>query len=500
MLAKDARFDGRFFVGVTTTRIYCRPVCPVPPPKVENARFFPSAAAAGEAGFRPCLRCRPETAVGTPAWHGTSATVTRALRMIADGAIDRGGVEDLAAPLGVTSRHLARLFMQHVGASPLAVARTRRLHFAKRLIDDSDLSMSEVALSAGFGSVRTFNAVFRKTYGKTPTQLRGKAASVTVNEGDVELVLSCRSPFEWRGLIGFLGARATPGVERVVSDSYERTIGIAGMSGSIAVRPSCEHPDRLRLKVRFPDPTELLRIAERVRRIFDVDADVAEITRHLGKDPLLAAEVRARPGLRVPGAWDGFELAVRAILGQQVSVKAATTLAGRLARTIGEPLARPSRGLSHLFPTAERLAAADLSTLGLTRARAATLVNLSRAVLDGAVLFGAGVDPVQGVRRLMEVRGIGAWTAQYVAMRAFGDPDAFPAGDLGLLRAAGRDGSALSSAELSRCAEGWRPWRAYAAMHLWNLHGKIATGAPRKRARRGTTAGGGESRRFRHAI
>jgi AraC family transcriptional regulator, regulatory protein of adaptative response / DNA-3-methyladenine glycosylase II len=460
----DPRFDGRFFIGVLTTRIYCRPVCPVRSPKEENVRYFATAAAASEAGLRPCLRCRPESSPGTPAWLGTSATVSRALRLIGESALEDGGVENLAQRLGIGSRHLRRLFLEHLGASPIAVAQTRRLHFAKRLLDETNLPMNELALAAGFGSVRRFNDTFCKTYSRTPTQLRRFARRTGRSpQNEYRFVLRYRPPFDWNALLAFLEPRATPGVESVVGGKYQRTIALNGHSGFLEV----SHDNRagaLEVQIRFPEPRWLFLIIERVRRMFDLNADPEQIASHLRGDPMLAARLARRPGLRVPGCWDGFELAVRAILGQQVTVKGATTLAGRLVRAYGTALP-PGDGLTHLFPSADALASADFATVGLPRARAESIRALASAVRDGEITFSNSVDLDDFERRLCALPGIGAWTAHYIAMRALGEPDAFPAADLGLLRAT----SMKDVRRLRERAEKWRPWRAYAAMYLWQV-------------------------------
>jgi len=350
-LARDARFDGRFFTAVVSTGIYCRPVCPAPSPKPANVRYYPSAAAAAEAGFRPCLRCRPEASPGTPGWTGAPSSVSRGLKLIAESALDEGSVEDLAAKLGMGSRHLRRLFLEHLGATPVAIAQTRRVHFAKRLIDETDLPMTEVAMASGFGSIRRFNATFRGLYGRCPSELRRHEALHA--PGQYEFRLEYRPPYDWDSLISFLSARATPGIERVTPEEYHRTITLDGEAGTITVRPTRGHA--LALHIPLPRPASLFRIVARVRRMFDLGADPAAISAALKRDPHLRPLIAERPGLRVPGCWDGFELAVRAVLGQQVSVKGATTLAGRLASAFGT-----DTGEGILFPTAESLADADL--------------------------------------------------------------------------------------------------------------------------------------------
>jgi AraC family transcriptional regulator of adaptative response / DNA-3-methyladenine glycosylase II len=461
-LSRDARFDGRFFIGVLSTRIYCRPICPVRTVKEENVRYFPTAAAAAEKGFRPCLRCRPESSPGTPAWLGTSTTVSRALRFISESALEDEGVEVLATRLGIGSRQLRRLFLKHLGASPIAVAKTRRLHFAKKLIDETSLPMGQIALAAGFGSVRRFNSAFRKTYNRTPTQIRRLAHFESAqSESGYVLRLDFRPPFHWDALLAFLARRAIPGVEAVELGCYCRTISLKGNSGSLAASldQSCS---ALEVRISFPEPRWLFLIVERLRRMFDLSADPREISARLAADPLLAKRIEAMPGLRVPGCWDGFELAVRAILGQQVSVKGATTLAGRLVQTFGTPIVMAAP-LTHLFPSPEVLAEADVACIGLPRKRAATIRALARAVSEGRIVF-SPVDNIEEFQsRLSEIPGIGDWTLQYIAMRALGDPDALPASDLGLLHGA----SLPHARDLAQRAEAWRPWRAYAAMHFW---------------------------------
>jgi AraC family transcriptional regulator of adaptative response / DNA-3-methyladenine glycosylase II len=460
--SRDARFDGRFFIGVTTTGIYCRPICPAPSPKEGNVRYFGSAAAAAEAGFRPCLRCRPETSPGTPAWLGTSTTVSRALRLIDETGLSEESLEDLAERLGIGARQLRRLFLKHLGASPVAVAQTRRLHFAKTLIDQTNLPFTQAALASGFKSIRRFNASFQTLYGRTPTQLRGLARHQTASPPEhYRFRLPFRPPFDWDSLLGFLAPRAIPGVEEITAGGYRRTIALQGKQGHIDVRLD-DRGDALDLRIHFPDAGALILIVERVRRLFDLRADPAEIRERLERDPLLAERIALRPGLRVPGAWDGFELAVRAILGQQVTVKGATTLAVRIVRSAGEPR-EAGGGLTHFFPTPAALATADYSAIGLPAARAESIRRLAMAVESGELSFNGVVAPAQWIDRFRALPGIGEWTAQYVAMRALGEPDAFPAADLGLLRASG----AASPKQLEQRAEQWRPWRAYAAMHLW---------------------------------
>jgi AraC family transcriptional regulator of adaptative response / DNA-3-methyladenine glycosylase II len=463
-LSRDSRFDGKFFIGVIGSRVYCRPICPAPTAKEKNVRYFPSAAAAAEAGFRPCLRCRPESSPGTPAWLGTSNTVSRALRLIGESGLEGGGVEVLAERLGVGSRHLRRLFLRHLGATPIAVAQTRRLHFAKKLIDETRLPMTQIAIAAGFGCVRRFNAGIRKTYDRTPTQIRRLARKTAVQPGNQYLFrLHFRPPYHWQGMLDFLAARATPGVEVVEGGSYRRTISWQGRPGYFEVSLD-DSGDALVVRIEFGDPHSLFFIVEHVRAMFDVSADWAAIVQSLKSDPVLARRVEADPGLRVPGCWNGFELATRAILGQQITVKGATAMAGRMVSAFGKPFSGAS-SLTHLFPSPKALADANLGSIGLTGARAETIRALARAVCAGKINFEGVVDSDEFLHRLCEIRGIGKWTAQYVAMRALGEPDAFPSSDLGLLRALGVE----SSRDLERRAEAWRPWRAYAAMYLWRM-------------------------------
>ncbi len=463
-LSRDPRFDGKFFIGVVGSGVYCRSICPAPTAQEKNVRYFPTAAAAAEAGFRPCLRCRPESSPGTPAWLGTSNTVSRALRLIAESGLEDGGVEGLADRLGVGSRHLRRLFLKHLGATPSAVAKTRRLHFAKKLIDETSLPMGHVALSAGFGCVRRFNAAILGTYKRTPTQIRRLARPATAPlQNQYSFSLRFRPPYQWQSLLSFLAARAIPGVESIDANGYRRSIYLQGNAGYLEIQLDAAH-NALRVSIQFDESRSLFLIIERVRRMFDLGADPQTIATRLSVDQVLASRVEAHPGLRVPGCWDGFELAVRAILGQQVTVKGASTLAGRLVSRFGEPFQQFNR-VTHLFPRAEILAGADLQGIGLPKLRARTIRDLAAAIRDGHITFEGIVDSGPLLDRLREIPGIGDWTAQYIAMRALGEPDAFPSGDLGLLRAM----DLRSPSQLEQRAELWRPWRAYAAMYLWTF-------------------------------
>lgn len=459
-LSRDARFDGKFFIAVLTTRIYCRSICPARTCKESNVRYFPTAVAASEAGFRPCLRCRPERSPGTPAWLGTPTTVSRALRLISESGLDEAGIEGLADRVGVGSRHLRRLFIQHLGATPSAVAQTRRLQFAKKLIDETTLPMVQVADAAGFGCVRRFNATIRKVYHRTPTQIRRLARQTVQPEDQYVFRLPYRPPYDWQSMLTFLAEKATPGVEVVRDGIYRRCISIQNSSGYFEVSLD-RGKDSLLVRVQIPDPRSLFFITERVRAMFDLNADFDDIVKNLRGEPTLQRAAEATPGLRVPGGWDPFELTICAILGQSVSAAGATSLIGRIVRALGQPFIG-APGLTHLFPTAEALADADLASLAVPARKAATIRALARAICDRQIHFEGILDLDDFLRRLTSVDGIEKSAAQYVAMRALNEPDAFPSGDRGLQRGLGvRD-----SRELERRANAWRPWRAYAAMYL----------------------------------
>jgi AraC family transcriptional regulator, regulatory protein of adaptative response / DNA-3-methyladenine glycosylase II len=475
--SRDARFDGLIFVGVSSTGVYCRPICPARTPKFENCDFFGSVAAAQEAGYRPCLRCRPEIAPDLASWRGTSNTVSRALALIAEGALDgaENSVEKLAARLGLGERQLRRLFLHHLGASPISVAQTRRVLFAKQLIHDTQMPMAEVAAAAGFSSLRRFNETFLNLFQRPPRALRRKGAPKE-EEKDIVLRLRYRSPYDWENMLGFLRARAIPGVEVVEGGRYLRTVEIDGAVGSIAVS-DLPKQQSLAISIRFPNVKSLPAIVVRVRRLFDLGADIETIDGHLSADPALARLVAQRPGLRAPGGWDGFEIAVRAVLGQQISVAAARRLAGELVQLHGRSVPRSFRihpALLYVFPVAKRLASVSSIGLGMPTARLATLRAIAEAVVADPNVFRpfGGVDDT--IARLKSIRGIGEWTAQYIALRAMREMDAFPATDIGLLRgAASIDGTKITPTNLLDRAESWRPWRAYAAQHLWVADGNI---------------------------
>lgn len=472
--SRDSRFDGLLFVGVTSTAVYCRPVCPARTPLFQHCRFFGSAAAAQQAGFRPCLRCRPETAPDLASWRGTSNTVSRALALIADGALDGDdtNVVKLSERLGLGERQLRRLFLKHLGASPIAVAQTRRVLFAKQLIHETPMPMTEVALAAGFGSVRRFNEVFRDLFQRPPSALRRENSAGSVSgEPGVTLHVRYRPPYDWDSMLAYLDARAIPGVEVVENGSYQRTVEMDGSFGSVRV-VHLPRQQSLGVTIRFLNVRSLPAILTRVRRLFDTGADIETIDEHLSRDPLLAPLVAQRPGLRAPGGWDGFELAVRAILGQQVSVVVARRLAGQLVARHGQPLPRVylSRhlGLSKTFPSAKTIAAAESIQLDIPAARRASLKALAEAAVADPNLFQPFGTIEEAIARFRSIRGVGEWTAQYIALRALSEMDAFPASDAGLLRGASLfDEVHPSPGRLLRRAESWRPWRAYAAQHLW---------------------------------
>jgi len=485
VLARDPRFDGRFFTAVTSTGIYCRPVCPARTPARRNMRFYPHAGAAEAAGFRACRRCRPETSPGSPEWNVRADLAGRAVRLIADGYVDEHGVDGLARRLAVTERHLRRLLVAELGAGPLALARSMRMQTARRLLAETAMPITEIAFASGFSSVRQFNAMFLESYGKPPSSLRPALRRPAPPEGNagqdsawLTLKLACREPFDGAALLDFLAFRAVPGVEQVTVNSYARTVRAPGGPGLIELRmpdaasPGARpRPRHVLLRARLPGLRGVGQVVSRCRQLLDLDADACAINAVLAADGLLAPLVTTRPGLRVPGTYDGFELAVRAVLGQQVSVPAARTLAGRLADRFGTRLRMPDRSPSVLFPGPADLADADLSGLGLTTARQATLRALGGAVADGTLELDHGADPRQTAARLAELPGIGPWTISYILMRAVGDPDAFPASDLGLRRAL--DSLGGTTAQTDR----WRPWRAYAAVHLWTWSaGTPATG------------------------
>ena len=465
---RDVRFDGWFYVAVTSTGIYCRPSCPAVTPRRANVRFYPSAAAAQGAGFRACKRCRPDAVPGSPEWDVRTDVVARAMRLIADGVVDRDGVPGLARRLGYTQRHLNRLLTAEVGAGPLALARARRAHNARLLIETTGLPITEVAFAAGFASVRQFNDTIRDVFAATPRELRrARGNSSDGDTGGISLQLPFREPFDADGMLRFLGTRAVAGVEHFDGETYRRTLRLPHGAGTAALSDGGDH---VLCVLRLEDLRDLGTAVQRCRRLLDLDADPAAVADVLGEDPMLGPIVRRSPGRRVPGSVDGSELAFRAVLGQQVSVAGACTLAGRLVARCGEPLpgslVSEGDGLTHLFPGPEDVAGADLNRFGVPATRAEALRTLART-LSSSISLDPGSNRDEVGRQLMGLRGIGPWTVSYVAMRALGDPDAFLPTDLGVKQAIQRLGHAGDGRGVAALAERWRPWRAYATQHLW---------------------------------
>lgn len=461
--SRDARFDGEFFTAVRTTRIYCRPSCPALTPKPQNTAFYPSAAAAQEAGFRACRRCRPDTVPGSAAWNLRADTAARAMRLIGDGLVDREGVPGVAGRLGYSMRQLQRLLADELGASPLALARAQRAHTARILLETTTMPLGEVAYAAGFGSVRSFNEAIRATYALTPGELRARLRrrpGVATRLGALELRLPLRLPFDPSNLFGHLAATAVPGVEEWRDGAYRRTLSLPSGPGIVALAPRADHVAAM---LWLSDPRDLTPAIARCRRLLDLDADPIAVGQVLAADPALAPLVHAAPGRRVPGTVDGAELALRMVLGQQVSTAAARTQTARLVARFGMPIADPDGGLTHLFPSAQTLAALAPEQIPGPRRRAETLVGLAAAIAVGDLDLDPGADRARARHDLAALPGIGPWTVEMVAMRALGDPDAFPGTDLGIVRAAGR----LPLSHLATAAEAWRPWRSYATQYLW---------------------------------
>lgn len=464
-LSRDARFDGRFFTAVKTTGIYCRPVCPAPAPKSRNVEYFPNAAGAEAAGYRPCLRCRPELSPADGLWRRSDSVVARATRLIEDGTLDDAPMSALAQRLHVGERHLRRLFVDTLGVTPQQVQSTRRLLFAKQLLSETALPITDIALAAGFRSLRRFNDAFVGAYGLPPTRLRKHADASQIEAGPMQLKLAYRPPFDFGASLDFLRLRTLPGIERVGIDHYARVINADG--AWLEVREWGKGESALRLSLHGVNAINLPDIVQRVRRMFDLEADPSAIHAQLAGDALLTPLIDAQPGLRLPGGWDGFEVAMRAVLGQQVSVVAATTLARRLVAMHGRPVATPvDDDLHSLFPTPEQLADVDLISIGLPAKRAATLNVVARALRDGQVSFLPEQSLDEFIARWTALPGIGDWTAQYIAMRGLRHPDAFPAGDLVLRKQVGGT-DAITEKQLRERAEAWRPWRSYAVIQLW---------------------------------
>ena len=467
MRSRDRRFDGRFYVAAVSTGVYCRPICPVPFAKPNNIALFPCAAAAEAAGFRPCRRCHPEASPGTPAWLGTSAVVSRALRLIWDGALDAGSVDELAERVGIGSRQLRRLFIEHLGVPPIKIASTHRLHFARNLIEQTNMPMAAIALNAGFKSIRQFNHSVRTAAGQSPSELRRLRGETPVRSrrGEFVMHLLYRPPFDWSALIAFLGARATPGVEVVGKAFYKRTVDSDGGIGVVDVRHDQENTC-LVVRMALPKHEGLLRAVERVRRIFDMGADPLQIATHLSRDCRLKPLLNQRPGLRVPGVWDGFEIAVRAILGQRLTTVDSAAVAGKLVRKFGRAVDTSVDGLTHLFPRPEDLADAKLASLGVARKTAKSISALAHAIGNGRLTFALARTLQDTISQLAAIEGISEETAHYIAMRACGEPDAFPLDNRDLTRALENDDVSAMPGDCRNITEAWRPWRAYAAMHL----------------------------------
>lgn len=467
--SRDPRFDGLFFVGVTSTGIYCRPICTARTPRAAHCRFFTSAAAAEKASFRPCLRCRPELAPGSAPVDDAKRIAGRVAYHVWEGMLDEGaGVEDLAAQFELSSRQVRRIVKKELGVSPMELIQTRRLLLAKQLLTETTLQIIEVAYASGFSSLRRFNDAFRKRYGMAPTRLRnasGDASDPLESPETLTLQLDYRPPFDWPGLLSFLGKRAMQNVETTQDDAYFRTVALEDFSGWICVRHA---PTKSALKIHVTHSLApaLPGVLRRIRQVFDLSARPDVIAGQLTRDELLADAVGSNPGLRVPGAFDGFELAVRAILGQQISVKAATTLAGRFAKAFGDPIDTPHATLSRISPTPQRVAAADVqevAALGIVRTRAASIVHLAKEVASGRLSIEAGARPDSTIEQLVALPGIGPWTAHYIAMRALRWPDAFPSADIALRNRLG----GVTAAQAETLSQAWRPWRSYATLHLW---------------------------------
>ena len=462
-ISRDARFDGKFFIAVKTTGIYCRPICPSRTSNSRNVCYYPSAAAAAEAGFRPCLRCRPEAAPGTPAWMGTSAVVKKALRLIDEGILDHESVDELASKLGLGSRHLRRLFLKHVGASPISFAQTRRLQFAKRLLDETNLPITQIALASGFGSLRRFNTAFLQTYGRAPRELRKHTNEATDAEDEVSLKLSFRPPYDWKQVCDFLLVHHIPGIEKIDVQGYSRTLRTEKGFAIVNVKPLL-HEDALELRVSGAAPTNLFQISSAARRVFDTSADPALTTFALSNDPLLGPYVEQRPGLRIPGEWDTFECAVGAILREDAQDSQQAPMA-EIVERFGEKIGKHACALTSLFPTPRAIADGDFGGLGLSRSRVNTVRKLAQAVVDGALDFNASSENV--IESLMQVPGMDRSMADYIALRSLGEPDAFPSNDVALRLAVSNTDRPLSAQQLEARSEAWRPWRGYAALHLW---------------------------------
>ncbi len=464
--SRDARFDGWFITAVRTTGIYCRPSCPTPVrPKRENVQFYPTAAAAQLAGYRACKRCRPDASPGSPEWNVRGDLVGRAMRLIADGTIDRDGVAGLARRLAVSERHLHRLLLSELGAGPLAIARAQRAQTARVLIETTDLPFTQVAFAAGFESIRQFNDTVREVFALTPTALRTAGRRrADIADGVLTLRLPYRPPLDWQALAGWLRTRALPGVAEVNGRVYRRTLRLPRGAGVVALEPVDTH---IQCTLRLESMADLTSAVRQCRRLLDLDADPLSVVEVLSKDRRLSSIVKKRPGLRAPGAVDGTELAIQAVLGQQVSLAAARTLSSRLVTAHGDVIKIADPTLTHLFPHAASIADADLARLGVPATRRATLRAVARAVADGTLALDPGADRTETYHQLVQLPGIGEWTAGYIVMRALGDPDTFLPSDLGIKKAVARLGIGSNARAISDHAVAWRPWRSYATHQLW---------------------------------
>ena len=463
--SRDPRYDGIFFIAATSTRLYCRPSCPARQPKRANVRFYPTAAAAQSAGFRACKRCRPDAAPGSPDWNWRADGVARAMRLIADGTVDREGVPGLAKRLGFSERHLRRLLAEQVGATPVALARAQRANTARLLIESTAMPFADAGFAAGFHSVRQFNDTIRRVFASTPGEMRRRSTGDSPRRlGVVELRLSRRDPFDGASLLRFLELRAVPGLEEVSGDVYRRALTLVHGTGVVELTPEAR---AVRCVLRLEDLRDLATAVARCRRLLDLDADPLAIADALGGDEVIGHLVRARSGLRVPGSVDGDELALRAVLGQQASLRAARIQTARLVETFGKPLEQPLGTVTHLFPAAAVLADAEPKALAAAAGRRRTLQTLAARLANGEVRIDAGSDPTEALTRLLDIRGIGPWTAGYVAMRGFHDPDGFPPGDSGVRRALKALGRPHDDRSAARLLQQWRPWRAYAVLQLW---------------------------------
>lgn len=463
--SRVTRFDGWFFTGVTSTHIYCRPSCPAITPKRSNVRFYPTAASAQQAGFRACMRCRPDASPGSPEWDMRADVAARAMKLIADGIVDREGVAGLARHLGFSVRQVQRVLVAEVGTGPLALARAQRAQTARVLMETTDLPVAHVAFAAGFASVRQFNDTVREVFAMTPTDLRRKRKGLGEGSaGSIQLRLPYRAPFDAESLFAFLAFRAVPGVESYVDGTFLRSLDLPHGEGIVELTPD---DGCVRSTFFLQDLRDLTAAVTRCRRLLDLDADPVAVDETLSLDPRLSPYVRRAPGKRMPGAVDGAELAVRAVIGQQISVASARTVTGRLVGAAGRPLSNPRPTVTHLFPTAEEIATAGDAAFGMPGSRRRTLRALAGAIAEGAVRITLGEDPDQLENRLLALPGIGPWTTAYISMRALGHPDAFMPTDLGVRRGIARMGHNDDPATVTRLAERWRPWRAYAIAHLW---------------------------------